>query len=189
MKSRSLKPYPSIGLILFCLACHWAVIAAEFSVSRGETRLVEGFVVLDARIEYVFSEAALEALDNGVPLTLDVHIKVQKSNAWLWEQRELDRHLRFLIRYHTLAQLYQVVNLDADTQQNFVTREAAITALGEILSVPLMKNADLKPEEDYVVKLRTTLDIEALPLPLRPLAYLSPGWNLASEWRTWRLQR
>jgi hypothetical protein len=31
------------------------------------------------------------------------------------------------------------------------------------------------------------LDIDALPTPLRLLAYLSDDWRLASEWYTWPL--
>ena len=39
----------------------------------------------------------------------------------------------------------------------------------------------------YSVRLQASLDIEALPLPLRPLAYVSPSWHLSSEWYTWDL--
>lgn len=188
MRNLTFKPGRHLGLLLVWLVCQSTASAADFKVIRGETRLVEGTYFLDVYVDYVFSEVALEALDNGVPLTLDVHIRIQRTEAWIWEQREVDQHLRFRIRYHALAQLYQVVNLSTNRQQNFVTRDAAITALGEILSVPLAKESDLNPGEEYLIKARATLDIEALPLPLRPLAYLSPSWNLSTKWHTWQLQ-
>ena len=74
-----------------------------------------------------------------------------------------------MIRYLSLAQLYQVVDLETGSQQNFVTREAAMFALGEILAVQLLKASELQAGEKYVVKVKALLDIEALPLPLRPL--------------------
>lgn len=176
------------GWLLLALVLPAHGFAADFHVSRGAIRLVGETFVLDAHIEYKFSETALEALGNGVPLTLDVHVQIQRDDAWLWEQRPLDRHLRFMIRYLSLAQLYQVVNIDTGSQQNFVTREAAITALGEVLSVSLVERSSLQAGEKYVIKVKAVLDIEALPLPLRPLAYLSPSWNLSSKWRRWPLQ-
>ena len=33
------------------------------------------------------------------------------------------------------------------------------------------------------------VDIEALPAPLRPVAYLSSPWRLTSEWYEWPLER
>ncbi len=176
------------ALLLLVLALPATGSAADFQVISGEIRLVDETYVLDVHIEYKFSETALEALGNGVPLTLDVHVQMQRDDAWLWEQRPLDRHLRFLIRYLSLAQLYQVVNLDDGTQQNFVTREAAITALGELIAIPLVERSTLQAGERYIIKVKAVLDIEALPLPLRPLAYLSPSWNLSSKWRKWPLQ-
>ena len=45
----------------------------------------------------------------------------------------------------------------------------------------------LATSERYEGALRAWLDIEALPAPLRLLAYLSDDWPLTSEWYTWPL--
>ena len=47
--------------------------------------------------------------------------------------------------------------------------------------------ADAPPEGDYSVEVRASLDIEALPSPLRPVAYTSLAWRLNSGWSTWKL--
>ena len=39
----------------------------------------------------------------------------------------------------------------------------------------------------YQVKMRTFLDIESLPAPMRPLAYISSDWQLDSDWVSWPL--
>jgi hypothetical protein len=161
--------------------------AAEFRVTQMECKLVEGTYVLDAAVDYKFSEKALEALENGVPLTLEVHLQLRRKGAWLWEEDELDSRLRFQLRYHALASLYQLLDLQSGEQQSFATRDAAIVALGEIQSLPVIAHRLLEPGEEYDLRLRTVLDIDALPLPLRPMAYLSPSWNLSSKSKTWRI--
>ncbi|MBS1173864.1 MAG: hypothetical protein H6R12_2694 [Proteobacteria bacterium] len=52
----------------------------------------------------------------------------------------------------------------------------------------LVRADALDADQTYRVEMRVALDIESLPLPLRPRAYLSPDWNLSSEWSRWRLR-
>jgi hypothetical protein len=45
------------------------------------------------------------------------------------------------------------------------------------------------PEERYAVGIKVTLDRDALPLPLRPVAYTNPQWYLSSDWTLWPLTK
>ena len=166
------------GLLLFPIA----IWAGEFEVTRMECRLQDGSYKLNADIRYDFSEQALEALANGVPLTLQLHLQLRRKGAWLWEGDVADRRMGLQLRYHSLAALYQLVDLENGHQQSFATRDAALAALGEIRALPVIEPGKLEQGESYKLQLRTVLDIDALPLPLRSMAYISPSWNLSSDW-------
>ena len=60
-------------------------------------------------------------------------------------------------------------------------------ALGQINNLPLIDARLLNPELRYQVKVRAHLDIESLPAPMRPLAYISSDWQLDSDWVSWPL--
>ncbi len=182
---RSITLPKVLGLMLML----WTLgaCAGDFVVERAVTRLVDGVYLLDAQIDYRLSQTAIEALDNGVPLTMEVHVQVRDEDAWIWEEDEADYRLRDVIRYQALSGLYEVVSLDSDRRRNFVTRDAALAALGEISGLRLIQAKRLDPRASYRVELKAELDIEALPLPLRPLAYLSPSWHLSSGWWSWHL--
>ncbi|PLX60850.1 MAG: DUF4390 domain-containing protein [Sedimenticola selenatireducens] len=175
-------------LLLVALTTSSPAVAKAFEVEGLTAREVEGVYLMDATILYQFSDEALEALESGVPLTLEVHIQLRREGAWIWEADLLDARLRYRILHQALHGLYQVTDLSNGTQQYFATRKAAFTALGRIQDVQLIQAEKLQSGERYKLSLRSSLDIEALPLPLRPLAYLSPAWNLSSEWSIWRLQ-
>ena len=177
-----------VSWLLIGLLAVPAAWADRFEIDDVSVRLRDGVYRFDARIEYQFSEAALEALDNGVPLYLDVQVELRREDAWFWERSPVNRHLRYMIRFQPLAELFQVNDLQREEEQNFATRRAAISALGELSDLKLIAADELDPEVDYEVRLRAALDIGALPLPMRPLAYLSPAWELSSDWRTWPLQ-
>lgn len=159
-----------------------------FRVTRVETRLDDGTFYLDADIDYVFSPEALEALENGVPLTLSVRIHVRGTDAWIWEDSVVDARLRYAIRYKPLSERYEVYRLPGNKGHSFVTRDAAITALGEIRDLQLVGADRLEPGADYEVQIKVELDVEELPLPLRPMAYLTPAWKLSSSWSKWPLK-
>lgn len=159
----------------------------DFTVKDARTRLEEGTYVLDADIDFRFSPEALEALDNGVPLTILVHIQVRAVDAWIWQDSATDLQLRYAIRYKPLSERYEVYRLPGDRGRSFVSREAAIAALGEIRGLLLINRDRLDPDEAYEVQIRVELDIEELPLPLRPMAYLRPAWKLGSSWTKWPL--
>jgi hypothetical protein len=46
-----------------------------------------------------------------------------------------------------------------------------------------------RTEQNYVLDVRVSLDIESLPAPLRPVAYTSLDWHLNSGWTTWTVKR
>lgn len=158
-----------------------------FVVKDVRTRLVEGVYTLDADIESRFSPEALEALDNGVPLTIVLHFQVRSADAWIWEDSAADLRLRYAVRYKPLSERYEVYRLPGDRGRSFVSREAAISALGELRGLQLVAKDRLDPKGEYQLHLKAELDIEELPLPLRPIAYLRPAWKLGSSWTKWPL--
>ena len=162
--------------------------AGGFRVESAKTHLDGETYVLDARILYGFSELALEALDNGVPLTIELHIQVRPQDAWIWDDNLLDRRLRYAIRYKPLSERFLVSQLPGNGGRSFVTRDAAIAALGEIKGLPLVGAAHLDPNTSYEVHIKAELDIEELPLPLRPMAYLRPAWKLSTGWTKWPIE-
>lgn len=176
---------------LLCTLIAGTAAAAEdygFRVTRAETRLENGTFYLDADIDYGFSPDALEALENGVPLTLSVRIHVRGTDAWIWEDSVVDARLRYAIRYKPLSDQYEVYRLPGTEGRRFVTRDAAIAALGEIRDLQLVGADRLEPGADYEVQIKVELDVEELPLPLRPMAYLTPAWKLSSSWSKWPLK-
>ncbi|WP_058555453.1 DUF4390 domain-containing protein [Thiohalocapsa sp. ML1] len=176
-------------LAALLLLLPWASAATrDFAVENVETRLADGTLVMDANVRYEFSERALEALDNGVPLTVEVHLQVRAVGDWIWRESLLDRRLRYRIRYRPLSERYLVSQLPGEAGRTYVTRDVALTALGELRGIPLLSPERLAPEQDYELHVRVSLDVEELPLPLRPMAYLYPSWKQSSKWTAWPLR-
>jgi len=151
-------------------------------VQQVETELQDDLYLLDATIHFEFNETVLEALEHGVPLTMVLQLQVVRNDAGFWEPDVINLQLYRVLRFHALTRLYEIQDLEHGRSQSFAFRDIAIAALGEIQSLPVVDRRQLTTGESYVIELRASLDIESLPLTLRPLAYLTSDWNLSSDW-------
>lgn len=172
--------------LLLAPALAWAAYLEfdQVTLTLGE----DGRIYLDAQIDYRLTPAVSEALENGVPLTFVTHVQMRAVDAWIWEKDVAEYRLRSQLRYRPLAALYAVRAVDGGDEQVFATREAALRYMGRIRDFAIVERARLDLSKRYEVKLEAYLDIEALPLPLRPRAYLSPDWHLSAEPWIWQIR-
>ena len=174
-------------LLLLCLPL--ASLAEGVEFRRVELSLSEdGYILLDAEIAYDLNETVSEALRNGVPLTFETHVQMRRVKAWVWEADVVEHRLRTVLRYRPLSGLYELRNLLGEEKIAFATREAALRALGRIVAMPIVQRETLELEREYLVRIDSRLDIEALPLPMRPRAYLDRDWSIEGEPWEWRLR-
>jgi len=178
-----------LACLLLALLAPAGALAAEFEVTRAEIGEVNGIYMVDAEIDYAFGDEPLEALANGVPLTLSVEVEIKRKRRYVWDERIARVVQVYELKRHELSDRYIVTNVAAATSRDFDSLADAIDALGKIAPIPVLEADKLAPGEDYRVRMRSRLDIEALPAPLRPLAYVHPGWRLGSGWHRWELER
>lgn len=145
--------------------------------------------LLDANIDYQFSHTAMEALRNGVPLIVLLDIKVEKKRSWWFNKTIADLQQGYLLLYHALTEKYIVNNLNSGAQNNYESLSTALDRLGQVKDLPILDAHLVNNDDRYIVRLRTRLDLESLPAPMRPLAYISSDWHLESDWYEWPLQQ
>ena len=158
-----------------------------FVVEHAVLRPAGGAWVADARIDFAFSEDNLEAMRNGVALTVIVDIEVRRERGTWWDETLATRQLRYRIETNVLTGRYRVRNLGGGAR-NYRSLEEMTESLGRVESVPVIARERLSGDARHAARIRARLDIEALPSPLRPIAYLSPRWRLNSGWFEWRIE-
>jgi len=171
-------------LILFMMISFMlptSVLAAAFGTPKLYCHLVDDIYFFDAEINYHLTDVALEALTNGVPLIMQLDIQLSRQDSWIWEPNLLEQHLRYQIKYQHLSSLFIVTDLNTQIREDFLTLEAAISFLGTLTDVSIIQRDKLIKNEQYTLELVTQLDVDVLPLPLRPFAYINPSWHLSSD--------
>lgn len=160
----------------------------QAQIKQAEFRRQGSSYLLSADIDYQLSDKAFEALQSGVPLYWDIQIVIQRPRAFLWPEILAETTLHYRLQYHALLKMYRIKNESNGEVVNVSTLSSALALMADLHDFHLLDNAGKELPSAAVVAVKVNFDRDALPLPLRPMAYLSRQWSLSSEWTQWPLK-
>jgi hypothetical protein len=165
--------------------------SADFDVSQMRARLDAGKVIVSGNLELGLNTKVEEAVSKGIPLDIDIELRLYRTRPILWARRLSDWRLRRQIRFHALSGQYLVSEIrdGAEVLESFTSLQQALRHMGTINDREFPVNAITDSENALLLDTRVSLDIETLPAPLRPVAYTSLDWHLNSGWTTWTVQQ
>jgi hypothetical protein len=183
-----------ISLILFLSALN---VSAQmrpnhegyFDVRSATTILDKQNYLLDARLQLFLSDEALNALNSGVPLTIELNIEIIRSRRFMPDAKEDELQFQYELEYRPLSQRYIVRDVQGGTQDSYATLFSALNKLGKVQDLVLTQNSSLDPQTNYRFRLQALLGTKQYSAPLRLLFFWRNQWDLKSEWFEWQLRR
>lgn len=170
--------------VLLCCTGNLAS-ASDISIEYATSSLVVENYLVDAYIEFEFDDEVITALSHGIPITIEIFIKIKRKREWLWDTVVRDETIRLQLERHALSDHYLLSNLKTDQKEQFQYLDEALRALGTIDRHFLFDASTIDEQSSYIGYIKSELDIESLPPPLRPMAYFSGHWRAASAWYEW----
>lgn len=159
-----------------------------FEVRSAESRTLDGMIVVDARLQYILSSEALEALDNGIGLNFVIDIEVIESRRFWIDATIAEIRVPLQLQYHALSQRFLVRNLLTGEQESFATLYSALNNLGRLTDYPLVEAASMKPDARYRGRIRSLLNFKDFSGAWRRIAFWLDEWHLKSDWFVWSLE-
>lgn len=175
-------------LVNMLLPMDSALGRGRFDVRSAGSRLTEGVYVVTARLDYRLSDEALEALDSGLALTIQLQIELFRQRRFRPDSQIATLKQDYELSYQPLSERYLVRNLNSGEQKSHATLFSALNDMGRIVELPVIDAALLDPEGRHWIRLRAVLDQNTLPGPLRLIAFWSEGFRLESDWYRWTLR-
>ena len=172
------------------LALAWpALVLAQsrFEIRSAYVELRDGVYLLNAKLDFELPRRAREAIADGLPLTLELEIIVDRSRR-LWPDETvatLEQH--YELGFHALSQRYLVRNLNSGEQTSYPTLDAALDSLSVVDRLPILDRSLVDPQLRYEVNLRAMLNVRTMPDAMRFLLFWVDSFKQTSEWYTWPL--
>jgi len=138
--------------------------------------------MLELGLDCRLSGPMQDALDHGIPLTLQIHIE---AGRWRLLPADARSDQRIELRYFPLSRRYQLRDLDAAADvRSFATPGYLLAGLNS-LRLPLPATfANL--QRGTPVHVDAGLETAALPGALRLPALFEPAWQLSAVEYTWQ---
>lgn len=175
------------ALLSLCVAgVAWS--QTRFDVRSAYVEPVDGVYQLNATFEFSVPEAARAAVNEGVPLTLDLEIAVRRSRRYWLDETVATLEQHYELVHHALSERYLVRNLNSGEQSSFATLDAALDALRVVSNLPILDGSLVVPERRHEISLRAALDVPTMPDALRFVLFWTEDWRQRSEWYTWSPQ-
>ena len=173
---------------MLALAC-FSEASADFKIVDVQSKIVDQSLVLTGHLELGLNAKVEEALAKGIPLEVNIDVLLHRERRFLWDREIASWTLHRRIQFHALSGQYLVSTSapEPDYGESLLTLQEALKQLGSLNDVTLKLEEPVTPDAAHTVDMRVSLDIEALPTPLRPVAYTSFTWHLNSGWSTWKV--
>ena len=187
-----MKKYSNTYLLFALLLC--ILLGTADSYAEGITieyangRMKDSFYQVDASINYELSETVLEALAHGIALRFDITVEIERERKWVWDKNLSNAILSYTLEYLPLTNSYLVINMITGERIQLQDLNEALRVLGKIENFPVISETELDPTQSYNCFIQSELRIRTLPLPLQPLALISPSWKLSSQWYEWTIR-
>jgi hypothetical protein len=158
-------------------------------IRSAATRLNAGVWFLDADMLYALNQTALEALDSGLVLDVELTIRLTQRRRLIWDPTFAELKQRYQLQFHALTERYILRNLNSGEQATYGSRNAALAALGTVRALPIIDDALLNRGERYDVAIRAVVEIRQLRGPLAVIPFLWNDWRISGDWVQWRLRQ
>jgi hypothetical protein len=150
-----------------------------FSIERVQSRVTGQRLEIELLQKINLSPDARAALENGVPLHIEVRAELETAEG------ELSTSRRFEIRYMPLSDHFQLSSDHPALLRTYPRLRHALAGLSQVeLQLPL----PVLPAGDYSLSTRSWLEKRKLPAPMRLPAWFSPNWQLDSGWQSSTVQ-
>ena len=168
--------------------CRAEGLEGRFEVRSADLELAGRVYHLNARLALPISEAVRRGLNEGVPLTLEVGLDVERVRQLLPNSRVAELTQRYDLQYNAVSARYILRNENSGQQQSLPTIDAALEQLSEVRSLPVLDKALLQADRRYEASVRAKIDYGRVPFTLRLLMFWVNEWHRESDWYTWTLQ-
>lgn len=176
----------ALMLIVVCGASAPLVSAGDISIDRASAAIENEIVTLNSDASFEFSEDAIEALKSGITLNFELEIRILEARRFWWDKNRFVTQRRYSLERHALSEQYILQDLITGDRRIHASIGAAIDDLGRIRSLPVLDATDIGETQSLDIRMRFRLEIESLPAPMIPIAYISPGWRMSSGWHRWQ---
>jgi hypothetical protein len=163
-------------------------LEGRFEVRSADLQLKDGVYHLNAHLDLPVSDAVRRGLAEGVPLTVELDLDIERVRQLLPNSRVAELTQHYHLQYNAVSARYILRNDNSGQQESLSTVDAAIERLSDVRGLPVLDKALIAADRRYEANVRARVDYGSVPFSLRLVMFWVNEWHRESDWYTWTLQ-
>jgi len=159
----------------------------RFEIRNAYVEVVGDVWQLDVRLDLGLSEAASQAFDEGVPLTLSLEAEATTARRFLPDETAVSVTRQWQLAYDAIAGRYVVTDPVSGERSSHASREEALAALARISALQLADTSQLPPDGRFEMRVRASVEIGELPAAIKMLLFWK-SWSRSTDWYVWSVR-
>lgn len=153
---------------------------ADIIITTSKTHLL-----LFCAIKNSFTPEMIEGARNGIPITFDFFIQLEKINNNWPDTTLTEIQIQHTLHYDPLRELYKI-NLPEKGNKTVTTPsiEKAMEYLSELNGVKVIEHKKLIPDAPYALQVKAKMAEKTLPLNMHYIIPFISLWDFETDWRT-----
>ena len=138
---RTTAPLLALGLLIAPLGArpaHAEGLEGRFEVRSADLELKDGVYHLNARLDLPVSDAVRRGLAEGVPLSFELDIDIERVRQLLPNARIAELIQRYYLQYNAVSARYILRNVNSGQQESLGTVDTALEQLSEVHNLPVL---------------------------------------------------
>jgi hypothetical protein len=160
---------------------------SRFEIRNAYVELVAGVWQLDVRLDLGLSQAARQAFDDGVPLTLLLEVEATTARRFLPDDTVVSQTRQWQLAYDAIADRYVVTDRANGEHASHASRVEALEALAHISAMPLADTTRLPMNGRFEMRVRASVEIGELPVAVKMLLFWK-SWSRDTDWYVWSVR-
>jgi predicted component of type VI protein secretion system len=173
---------------LWMTPLHADGLEGRFEVRSADLQLKDGVYHLNAHMDLPVSDAVRRGLAEGVPLTVELDLDIERVRQLLPNSRVAELTQRYHLQYNAVSARYILRNDNSGQQQSLSNVDSALELLSELRGLPVLDKALISAGRRYEASVRAKVDYGSVPFTLRVVMFWVNDWHRESDWYTWTLQ-
>ncbi len=178
----------AMAAMLWIRPLHADGLEGRFEVRSADLQIKDGVYHLNAHMDLPVSDAVRRGLAEGVPLTVELDLNIERVRQLLPNSKVADLTQRYHLQYNAVSARYVLRNDNSGQQESLSTVDAAIEQLSEVRGLPVLDKALIAADRRYEANVRAKVDYGSVPFSLRVVMFWVNDWHRESDWYTWTLQ-
>jgi len=158
---------------------------SSFNVTSASFTMQDGLLLLNSTLEIELPQYINKAIDQGFAVPLMFEVEVLEYSPYWFDKKLLSLKQQYQLHFLPMLSSYAIFDVNATERLYFNSRQQAVRHLKVVYAYPMFDISNINQSGLAYVRIRSGIDVDELPLPLKSSSLWDNDWELESDWFEW----